>query len=144
MLINPRLITPAPADGRSAAGFADAVERGLSALTSPASAPAAQPAPETVEPPVITGASVGLPGTDKVFDDANVGRILSGQSFISSIPAEIRQHMVDRRITRLVKRESGDATFEAIDDPSGQASSPRTGSRSSRGCNRESSSSPLG
>jgi S1-C subfamily serine protease len=34
VLINPRLITPAPADGRSAAGFADAVERSSPAVVS--------------------------------------------------------------------------------------------------------------
>ncbi len=96
--------------------FADAVERGLAALAGPQGAPAGADAPAANEPVVITGASVGLPGTEKVFDDANIARILSGQQFIAPIPMHIRRQMVDRHITRLVKREIGDATFEEITD----------------------------
>ena len=40
------------------------------------------------EPVVITGAALGLPGTDHVFDDENVARILSGQQFIDVIPRQ--------------------------------------------------------
>ena len=36
------------------------------------------------EPVVITGAALGLPGVDQVFDDANIGRILAGQQFIGA------------------------------------------------------------
>jgi acyl transferase domain-containing protein/acyl carrier protein len=100
--------------------FADAVERGLAALAGPQAAPtpAAGGSPATGEPVVITGASVGLPGTERVFDDANVARILSGEQFIDAIPMRIRREMVDRHITRLVKRELGEATFETIADES--------------------------
>ena len=72
--------------------------------------------PAVVEPVVITGAALGLPGVAHVFDDENLQRILDGQQFIDSIPHQFRQQMVDLHITRLVKRESGDPTFEAIDD----------------------------
>ena len=65
---------------------------------------------------VVTGAALGLPGVEQVFDDENLARILDGQQFIDTIPHRFRQRMVDMHITRLVKRESGDPTFEAIDD----------------------------
>ena len=69
------------------------------------------------QPLVITGAGLGLPGTPKVFDDANVGRILHGEQFIDAIPHRLRNAMVDKHITRLVKREDSDPTFETIDKP---------------------------
>ncbi len=56
------------------------------------------------------------PACEHVFDDENLQRILDGQQFIDTIPHRFRQQMVDMHITRLVKRESGDPTFEAIDD----------------------------
>src|ERR1039457_2061303 len=66
------------------------------------------------EPVVITGAALGLPGTEHIFDDGNIGRILRGEQFIASIPAKFRQAMLDKHITRLVKSENGDARFETI------------------------------
>ena len=67
-----------------------------------------------MEPVVITGAALGLPGVERVFDDENVARILSGQQFIDVIPRQIRREMVDKHITRLVKSDSGDPVFEMI------------------------------
>ncbi len=66
-------------------------------------------------PVVITGAALGLPGTDHIFDDANIGRILGGNQFIDSIPTRFRRAMLDKHITRLVKRENGEPTFESLD-----------------------------
>ncbi|MGA2369123.1 MAG: SDR family NAD(P)-dependent oxidoreductase [Candidatus Korobacteraceae bacterium] len=74
-----------------------------------------KPAPKS-EPVVITGASLGLPGTEHIFDDSNVTRILRGDQFITQIPAKFRQSMLDKRITRLVKSDQGEATFESITD----------------------------
>jgi acyl transferase domain-containing protein/acyl carrier protein len=65
---------------------------------------------------VITGAALGLPGADHIFDDANIGRILNGDQFIGSIPDRLRTAMLDKNITRLVKSASGDAVFETITD----------------------------
>ena len=67
---------------------------------------------------VITGAALGLPGADHVFDDTNIGRILNGDQFIGSIPDRLRTAMLDKNITRLVKSASGDAVFETITDVS--------------------------
>jgi acyl transferase domain-containing protein/NAD(P)-dependent dehydrogenase (short-subunit alcohol dehydrogenase family)/acyl carrier protein len=62
----------------------------------------------------ITGASLGLPGVDGVFNDTNVERILRGDVFIKPIPGNLRQEMVEKNITRLVKSEGGEGRFESI------------------------------
>ncbi|MDJ0768066.1 MAG: SDR family NAD(P)-dependent oxidoreductase [Ilumatobacter sp.] len=67
------------------------------------------------EPVVVTGAALGLPGTEEVFDDANIERLLNGESFIDVIPVDLRNAIVDKHITRLVKNEAGGGTFEEID-----------------------------
>ena len=77
---------------------------------------AARSPPRPPNPVMITGASLGLPGTERIFDDSNVERILRGDQFISAIPAEFRHAMLDKHIRRLVKSEKGEATFESITD----------------------------
>ena len=62
---------------------------------------------------VITGAALGLPGTERVFDDANIARLLRGDQFIDTIPTRFRRAMLDKHITRLVKNDNG-GTFETI------------------------------
>ncbi len=66
------------------------------------------------EPVVITGASLGLPGPERLFDDANIARLLNGEQGIDLIPGGLRREMLDKHITRLVKSEAG-ARFETID-----------------------------
>jgi acyl transferase domain-containing protein/NAD(P)-dependent dehydrogenase (short-subunit alcohol dehydrogenase family)/acyl carrier protein len=76
-----------------------------------------QGAPAAAEHPVVvSGAAIGLPGTERVFDDANVGRILAGDQFITSIPADLREGMLSKNVTRLVKSEQGEPRFESIDN----------------------------
>ena len=111
---------------REAAAAAEAAQP---ALSTPASD--AQPAPtagnreveehgagSTRTPVVITGAALGLPGTERIFDDSNIGRILRGEQFIDAIPAHLRRAMLDKHITRLVKNENGGAfeTIDSVDD----------------------------
>ena len=86
----------------------DAVERGTH------SGPVESAQPAATASVVVTGAALGLPGVERVFDDENIARILDGQQFIDTIPHRLRREMVDRHITRLVKRASGDPSFEAI------------------------------
>jgi malonyl CoA-acyl carrier protein transacylase len=74
-----------------------------------------EPAPAPSGRVVVTGASLGLAGTDRVFDDANIARILSGEVFIGPIPTPIREAMARRNITRLVKSEDGNHHFDVID-----------------------------
>ncbi len=123
--------TTAPVDDRIVqlgTLFAGVLEQGLriygGGSTAPEVAPATAPQPvpadpgrRPAEPVVITGAALGLPGVEQVFDDANIGRILAGQQFIGSLPESARARMADMHITRLVKSESGGASFETIDDP---------------------------
>ena len=65
-------------------------------------------------PVVITGAALGLPGTEHIFDDSNVARILGGQQLIDVIPTRMRQAMLDKHITRLVKSDKDGPSFETI------------------------------
>ncbi len=67
-------------------------------------------------PVVITGAALGLPGTERIFDDANLARILRGDQFIDLIPTRLRKAMLDKHITRLVKSDNGGPTFETINN----------------------------
>lgn len=65
---------------------------------------------------VISGAGLGLPGKNSnVFSDENIDRILNGEIFIESLPEQEREKMLEKRVTRLVKRESG-AEMVLIDD----------------------------
>jgi acyl transferase domain-containing protein/acyl carrier protein/NAD(P)-dependent dehydrogenase (short-subunit alcohol dehydrogenase family) len=75
-----------------------------------------QSAPKPNEPVAITGAAMGLPGTEHIFDDGNIARILRGDQFIKAIPPQYRNDMLAKRITRLVKSESGEARFDTIED----------------------------
>ena len=87
--------------------FADTLERGWQIWQG-------QRPSQTGLPVVITGAALGLPGTEHIFDDANIGRILRGDQFINLVPATLRQAMLDKHITRLVKSDNGGPTFETI------------------------------
>ncbi|HET9610619.1 MAG TPA: acyltransferase domain-containing protein, partial [Acidimicrobiales bacterium] len=97
--------------------LADFLERSRSVWEGPSPAPVTSPQPVSAgpsEPVVITGAALGLPGTERVFDDRNLARILAGQQFIDLIPGSLRQAVADKHITRLVKSEDG-ARFDTID-----------------------------
>ncbi len=71
----------------------------------------AEPKPAAI---AVTGAALGLPGNGRVFDDANLGRLLQGEQFIGTIPAGLRNGILDKNITRLVKSENGGPVFEKI------------------------------
>jgi acyl transferase domain-containing protein/NAD(P)-dependent dehydrogenase (short-subunit alcohol dehydrogenase family) len=89
--------------------FADVLERGWQIYHPQNAVPTAQPV-------VITGAALGLPGTEHIFDDGNVARLLRGDQFIGPIPMQFRQAMLDKHITRLLKSDNGGPTFETIDN----------------------------
>jgi acyl transferase domain-containing protein/NAD(P)-dependent dehydrogenase (short-subunit alcohol dehydrogenase family) len=88
--------------------FADVLEKGYELYHGSKSTP-------PVKPVAITGAALGLPGTDHIFDTVNIARLLRGEQFIDAIPVRLRQMMLDKHITRLVKSEDGGA-FESITD----------------------------
>ncbi|HEY6947035.1 MAG TPA: SDR family NAD(P)-dependent oxidoreductase, partial [Candidatus Acidoferrum sp.] len=87
--------------------FADTFERGWRLWQGQDGKPVTRPV-------VITGASLGLPGTERIFDDANIARILRGEQFIDVIPTRLRQAMLDKHIIRLVKSDKSGPTFETI------------------------------
>ncbi len=105
--------SPVPLDGDHFAElghfFADVLERGWQMYRGKDSAPAAVPV-------VITGAALGLPGTEHIFDDGNLAAILRGDQFIDLIPTRLRKAMLDKHITRLVKSDNGGPTFETINN----------------------------
>jgi acyl transferase domain-containing protein/NAD(P)-dependent dehydrogenase (short-subunit alcohol dehydrogenase family)/acyl carrier protein len=89
--------------------FAEVLERARKIQGDPDHRPANQPV-------VITGAALGLPGTEHIFDDANLARILRGDQFIDLIPTRLRKAMLDKHITRLMKSDNGGPTFETINN----------------------------
>ena len=78
----------------------------------------APPTPARV-PVCVTGVGLGLPGVERVFDDRNLERFLSGEVFIQPIPDGLREKMARKRIHRLVKSSSGEAEFAIIDQVDG-------------------------
>ena len=62
----------------------------------------------------ITGAALGLPGVEGVFQDSNVESILRGDSYINPAPLNLRKEMVEKNIVRLVKSENGEGRFDTI------------------------------
>lgn len=89
--------------------FADFLDKGMSIYSG-------QQATQKLEDTCITGAALGLPGVEKVFDDQNLARILNGEQFIKPIINKLRHEMADKNITRLVKSDSGGPRFETIDN----------------------------
>lgn len=72
-----------------------------------------QPVPASAT--VISGAGLGLPGREhSVFDDENIHRLLKGENFIEPLPESSRKRMLEKRLTRVVKSESG-AVMQEID-----------------------------
>ncbi len=65
---------------------------------------------------VVTGAGLGLPGRGrKVFDDQNIQRLMNGEMMIEALDDDVREGILDKRVTRLVKSEAG-AVMEEITD----------------------------
>ncbi|MRR52760.1 MAG: beta-ketoacyl synthase, partial [Rhodocyclaceae bacterium] len=66
---------------------------------------------------VISGAGLGLPGRNThVFSDDNVNSLLHGDNRIEPFEESVRQVMLQKRVTRLVKSDAG-AVMQVIDDP---------------------------
>jgi acyl transferase domain-containing protein/acyl carrier protein len=122
-----RTAAPAPAAQLTAGGsgdpvrdlgllFAEFLEKGMKIHRGegiPAPMPAAAAA-AAEEPVVVTGASLGLPGRPRVFDDTNVAAILRGDQLISRLPERILEAQATKHIVRLVKSEHGESRFEEV------------------------------
>ncbi|HEY1272508.1 MAG TPA: beta-ketoacyl synthase N-terminal-like domain-containing protein, partial [Terriglobales bacterium] len=113
--VHPTPLTPTDGDHYGELGrlFAEVLERGWKIYQGDDGPRERSERPTSTSPVAITGAALGLPGTEHVFDDANIGRLLRGEQFIETIPARFRRAMLDKHITRLVKSDEGGA-FETI------------------------------
>ena len=74
-----------------------------------------RPIDAEMEPPVVSGISLGVPGMDEVFDEGVWEAILEGRNLISEIPDEMKQRLVDQNIVRLVKSEDGTSRLVPAD-----------------------------
>jgi len=67
----------------------------------------------------VTGVGIGIPGKSKnVFADDNIDAVLLGENFIDSVSDDVKQEMLNKNITRLIKSADGNATFESIENMS--------------------------
>ncbi|MFH0899757.1 MAG: acyltransferase domain-containing protein, partial [Pseudomonadota bacterium] len=95
--------------------FAKLIEDGLAAYGGRRAEQGLSVAPAAVGSVVVSGAGLGLPGqSGRVFDDANVERILRGDSFIEPVPEKMRELMLEKNVVRLVKREIGEPSLDPI------------------------------
>ena len=120
--ITERPAATAPAPARGGDGFDDATYRDLGRLFAEflergreLTGMAEDASARQTAPVVITGAALGLPGAERLFDDANLERLLNGGQGIDVIPGRLRREMLDKHVTRLIKGDDGTARFEVID-----------------------------
>ncbi|MHA1611736.1 MAG: beta-ketoacyl synthase N-terminal-like domain-containing protein, partial [Promethearchaeota archaeon] len=65
----------------------------------------------------ITGVGLGLPGRNRnLFDDQNIEDLLKGMNFIDPISDDIKRQMLEKKITKLHKSPTGEATFIEVSD----------------------------
>ena len=74
--------------------------------------------PAKVEPIVVSGISLGLPGMDEVFAPDAFDRIIAGENFISTLPDATKQQLLDRNLVRIIKHADGSAEFVPCADVS--------------------------
>ena len=68
-----------------------------------------------IEPIVISGVSLGLPGkARKVFASDNFDAILNGENFIEPLTPDGQDKIIDKNITKLYKQPDGSAKFVKI------------------------------
>jgi len=64
-----------------------------------------------INPYVVTGVSLGLPGMNEVFEPDALERIIAGENFITELPDDIKQRLLDKNMVRIVKHPDGRAEF---------------------------------
>ena len=60
-----------------------------------------------VDPYVVTGISLGLPGMDRVFSEDAFEKLVRGETCISEVSDEYKQRLLDKNIVRLIKGRDG-------------------------------------
>ncbi|MDP6888948.1 MAG: beta-ketoacyl synthase N-terminal-like domain-containing protein, partial [Candidatus Thalassarchaeaceae archaeon] len=68
------------------------------------------------DPFVFSGVSLGLPGMDEVFAPDSLDRIIRGDNFISELPDDIKQRLLERNLVRIIKHTDGSAEFVPCND----------------------------
>ena len=68
------------------------------------------------DPYVFSGISLGLPGMDEVFAPDTLDRIIRGDNFISELPDDIKQQLLERNLVRIIKHADGSAEFVPCND----------------------------
>ena len=66
-----------------------------------------------VDPYVVTGISLGLPGGERVFDEGNFEKLVRGETCISEVSDEYKQRLLDKNLVRLIKGRDGSVGMEA-------------------------------
>jgi hypothetical protein len=85
-------------------------------VAAPAASPALVVAPAPAISVVATGASVGLPGGERVFDDENFQRILAGENRIRLLTDEAQDAFIGKNVVRLNKdSQTGEGTFHKVE-----------------------------
>ena len=67
---------------------------------------------QSSDPIVISGISLGLPGSEKVFSDDVFERLVNGETCISEVTDEYKQRLLDKNIVRLIKGRDGSVNME--------------------------------
>ena len=80
--------------------------------TSPTGSRADSDHARRIDPFVITGTSLGLPGVEGVFDEDNHERLVRGETCITEVSDDYKQRLLDRNIMRLIKGRDGSVSME--------------------------------
>ena len=76
------------------------------------SPPLQQHSQRDVDPHVVTGVSLGLPGMDRVFSEDAFEKLVRGETCISEVSDEYKQRLLDKNIVRLIKGRDGSVNMD--------------------------------
>ena len=65
-----------------------------------------------VDPYVVTGISLGLPGMERVFSEDTFEKLVRGETCISEVSDEYKQRLLDKNIVRLIKGRDGSVNMD--------------------------------
>ncbi|CAN0232427.1 unnamed protein product, partial [Laminaria digitata] len=65
----------------------------------------------------ISGAALGLPGLEKLFEEDAIERLFAGENMISPLPESTKHAQATNKIVRLFKRSDGSAEMMEVTDP---------------------------
>ncbi|MGB1679055.1 MAG: beta-ketoacyl synthase N-terminal-like domain-containing protein [Poseidonia sp.] len=65
-----------------------------------------------VDPYVVTGISLGLPGMERVFSEDAFEKLVRGETCISEVSDEYKQRLLDKNIVRLIKGRDGSVNMD--------------------------------